>query len=128
MAEFGAQETYSGFKAGADLSVKQYHFVRASADHVCNQASLATASSLLGVLQNKPKTDEAATIAYFGESKVVAGGAITANVLITSNSSGRAAAAASGDMICGRALEAAGADGEVINALIFPPVRLSGAV
>ena len=52
------------------------------------------------------------SIGIMGEMKVVAGGAITVHNAITTNGSGRAAAAASNDMLIGVALEAAGADGE----------------
>lgn len=128
MAEFGAQQTVTGFKAAADLRGKKYHFVRASAANVCNQASDAANSGIIGVLQNNPNTGEAATVAFAGESKVYAGGVINVNAIITTNGSGRAAAAGSGDMGVGRALEAASADGHVITVLLFPPVRWGGAV
>lgn len=125
MADYGRLMTRSA-KAAADLGNQQYHFVRAPAAGTVNVASEAAggANDLIGVLQNKPNTDQAATIAYFGESKIVAGGALTANTFITTNGSGRAAAASSGDMAAGLVLEAAGADGEVVRAQIFPPYLL----
>jgi hypothetical protein len=125
-AVFGDQQTFN-MTAAADLSGKQYHFVRGSAAFATNQASDATASSVLGVLQNKPASGREATIAFMGGSKVVAGGAITANDIITTNSSGRAATVASGQMGLGRAFEAAAADGDIISCLLFPPVRWTGA-
>ena len=125
-AEFGPQDTVPGF-AAADLSAKQYIAVRLSALNSTNQASDATNSGVLGVLQNKPKSGEAATIAYAGVSKIVAGGAITVGDVITFNSSGKAATVASGQMAIGRAIEAATADTQVITALLFPPVRWAGA-
>lgn len=127
MAEFGRQETLTGVQAAADLSGKQYHFVRLSAANQVNQASEAANSGLVGVLQNKPRSGEFATVAYAGLSKVVAGDAITVGDIITTNSSGRAVTVASGQMAAGRALEAAGANGDVITALLFPPVRWAGA-
>jgi hypothetical protein len=126
MAEFGRLETLT-LEADADLSDKQYHFVRYVATNKCNQASLDTDSGLIGVLQNKPKSGEFATIGYLGLGKVVAGAAITAGVILTTNSSGRAVTVTSGDMAGGRALEAAGADGDIITALLFPPKRWAGA-
>jgi hypothetical protein len=127
MAEFGRQENFTAV-AAADLSRKQYHFVRLSgADTKINQASEAAHSSLVGVLQNKPQTEEFANVAYAGLSKVVAGGAIPVNAIITTNGSGRAVQVASGQMAAGRALDAAGGDGEVITALIWHPVRWGGA-
>ena len=126
MAESGDLRTFT-LNAAADLSGKRYHLMRQSAEGSCNMASLSTNSALVGVLQSKPESGENASIAYLGKSKVVAGGAVTAGVMITNNSSGRAAAVASGGMACGRALQAAGADGEVISVLLFPPVRWNGA-
>jgi len=114
--------------ADADLSGKQYHIMRQSGALTCNVASNATESSNCGILQNKPQSGEHATIADKGTSKVVAGGAITAGDHLAVNGSGRAAAAGSGDMAIGRALETAGANGDVIAARIYTPVRWSGAV
>lgn len=127
MAVSGELQTIA-LDAAADLSGKRYHWVRGSAAGQCNQASLATNSALLGVLQNKPESGERATVGYFGKSKITAGASVTAMALVTTNSSGRCVAVASGGMAGGRALEAAGADGEVISVLLFPPVRWAGAI
>ncbi len=126
MAEFQDVEALTA-EAAADLSGKRYHIMRLSDRLKTNQASDAGGSSVFGVLQNKPQSGEAATLAYAGVSKVVAGGAVSVNTIITTNGSGRAAAVASGQMAIGRALEAAGADGDQISALLFPPVRWAGA-
>lgn len=114
--------------AAQNLLAKQYHIVWFSAAQVIQQASLGTNSALAGVIQSVTDSGQNGTVGYGGISKVVAGGSVTANVLITTNGSGRATAAASGDMAIGRALTAAGADGEVISALLFPPVRWGGAI
>lgn len=131
MAESNLLFTISGLEAAADLSAKQYHLVRLSAANKVNQASQAVNSGLLGVLQNKPKSGEFATVADDGLSKVVAGAAITAGDLLTTNSSGRAivvTSLASGqEMVFGRALDTAGTDGDVITARLFPPIRWTGA-
>lgn len=126
MAEFQDLEALTA-EAAADLSSKRYHIMRLSGRLQTNQASDATGSSVFGVLQNAPKQGEAATLAYRGMSKVVAGGAISVNAIVTTNGSGRAAAVASGQMAVGRALEASGADGDQISVLLFPPVRWAGA-
>lgn len=123
----GPQDLLTGIQAAADLSGKQYHIVRLSGVGLTNQASDATASSVAGVLQNKPTSGKQAAIAYAGVSKVVAGGSVTANDIVTSNSSGRAATVASGQMAIGRALDTASTDGDVISVLLFPPVRWAGA-
>jgi hypothetical protein len=127
LAEFGVQHKLTGFSAAADLSAKQYIIVRASGTNQCNQAShsaaVAAAGWPIGVLQNKPKSGEAADICFLGMTKVQAGSSVTANGPITTNSSGRAVDAVSGDTIIGRALEASATEGLEITALIFPPQR-----
>jgi len=127
MAEYGDLDTFT-LKAAADLSAKRYHIMRASAEGYCNMASHSTNSTMIGVLINDPQANGHATIAYEGKSKVVAGAAVSANAFITTNGSGRAVAVASGGMACGRALQAASADGEVITCQLFPPIRWAGAI
>lgn len=112
--------------ANADLRLFQYKFLRATGAGTVSVASEANggANDLIGVLQNKPNSGQAATIAVTGETKVVAGGALTVNTWITTNGSGRAAAATSGDNVIGLVLETAGADGDVVRALIHPALPL----
>lgn len=118
-------------QAGGDLRTKQYHILRQSAAGVTNLASRTTANQTavvdaIGVLQNKPNSGQAASVAITGESKVVAGAAITQGVNVTTNASGRAIVAASGDWTIGQAAEAAGADGEVIRVVLdCPPFRIT---
>lgn len=114
-------------EAAADLSALQYHLMRISAINKTNLATVATTSTLLGTLLNKPKSGEFASIGFFGESKVVAGGVITAGDLITTTTSGRAAVVASAQIAVGRALETSANDGEIIKVLFFPAVRWTGA-
>lgn len=119
------------FKAGADLSSALYHIVRISngADAV-NIASESVHSSMIGVLLNAPAaTGRHASVAYIGQGKVTAGAAINSvGVFFTCNGSGRAVAAASGDMVAGRILETAAANGDVVQCQLMLPVRLSGAI
>lgn len=129
-AEYGTQHMVPGYKANSaynTLGATKYVFMMATAANAANLATNATSSTLLGVLQNDPLVGGAMTIAYAGLSKVVAGGALTAGNIITTNSSGRAAAVASGQMAAGRVLETAGADGDVVTAMLFHPVRWTGA-
>jgi len=123
---YNADKTYTA--AGSSMATQQYHIVWQNAARTCQIASLATNSAILGVLQNKPAAGEGATVRNNGTSKVVAGGAITQAVHITTNGSGRATAVASGGMAIGRATEAAGGDGDIIEVLLYPPIRWAGAV
>lgn len=130
-AEGGDFLAVPGFKTNSDYSVlaspNNYIIVAATAAGQANQATDAGSSTILGVMQNNPKVGEAMTIACAGRSKVVAGGAITANAIITTNASGRATTVGSAQVAIGRALEAADADGDVITAMLFHPVRWTGA-
>jgi hypothetical protein len=130
-AEFGNQLIIPGFRSNSSYvgaGELRYVFVEATAARQANRVVTApTTTALLGVMQNDPGIGEAMTIAYAGFSKVVAGAAISANAIITTQSgTGRAATVTSGDMAAGRALEAAGANGDVISAILFHPVRWSG--
>jgi len=114
-------------QAARDMRTMQYTIQRAVAAGTCDIASHAAATHVLGpmgVLINKPDSGQAATIAYAGEVKVVAGGAVTANSKITTNGSGRAADAASGNIVIGTALETAATDGEVVRVLLERPTPL----
>ncbi len=130
-AESGSQMMYPGFKTNSSytglVGGAKYIIVRATAANQADQAVAATASAILGVMQNNPDVGEAMSIAYAGRSKVVAGGSLSVNAIITTNGSGRAAAVTSGDIAIGRILEAAGADGDVVSAVLFHPVRWQGA-
>ncbi len=114
--------------AAADLSGKQYHVMVLDDANSVNQASLATNSEICGVLTNKPESGQGAAIQYGGPGRVTAGAAITAPAFITSDSSGRAVAVASGGMAIGRAMSDAAATGDVIDVILMPPVRWAGAV
>ena len=82
---------------------------------------------MLGVLQNKPESGQAASVAYGGLSKAVAGASISVWDNLTVNGSGRAITVTSGSMCLGQAVEAAGADGDIITVLLSKPVRWAGA-
>lgn len=126
MASYQDQMTLTR-TAAADLSGKQYHFVNIGLLGTTNMASLSTASTLGGVLLTNPQSGERATIAYSGIGKVTVGAAVAEAAFVTTNGSGRAVTAGSGDMVAGRVLEAAGNDGEIVTTLLFPPFRWSGA-
>lgn len=119
-----------GFRANSDYSTlgpTRYIIVAQVGAYGAVQATDPTSSLILGVLQNNPTRTRAATIKCAGPSKIVAGGALTAGTIFTTNGSGRAAAVASGGVAVGRILEASGNDGDIVAAFLFPPVRWAGA-
>jgi hypothetical protein len=105
------------FKAGADLSAKQYFFVKL--DTTQNQVVLATsATAVFGILKNAPKSGEVANVVMpqEGTMKVVAAGVIALGAYVTSDSSGKAVSTTTNKDICmGIALQAAAADGDIIE-------------
>ncbi len=120
MAVFGHQVRET-FKAAADLSAVADHFVRLSAADTVNVASEAINVANIGILSNKPAAaGRTAAVITFGRARIVAGGSVTVNVLVTCNGSGRAAAATSGQMVMGIALTGASTDGEIIDMLLNP--------
>lgn len=108
--------------AAQDMRTTQYRILRGSAAGECQLASRNNFSplELIGVLQNKPNSGQAATVGYLGVSKVRCGSTVTYGRLITTQDSGQATDATSGHFAFGLALEA-GVSGETIAALLFQP-------
>jgi hypothetical protein len=114
---YGFQPVNLSFTSITD--VKAYHIVQSSGGK--QYAGLATGDTLVlvGVNQADVLAGDNIGVCPFGVSRIVAGAAITAGVRITSNASGRAVAAGSGDVVIGYAREAAAADGDTIEAFIL---------
>lgn len=124
MAEYGSPELQTlTLEAAADLSLFQYCAVRQQAGRKCNVASDVGSTNYIGILQNKPKAGEFATVAVAGKSKMVAGGVVTEGGLLSFNSSGRAAAVASGGVTIGKIMETSVADLDVITVLLTGVTR-----
>lgn len=101
--------------ASEDLSDKQYFIMQLDSDGAIEIGESAT-DFLIGVLQNKPESGQAATVRYVGTTKVVASAAIAIGEEVTSTSAGKAVTTTTdGDFVIGRALEAAAADGDIIE-------------
>jgi hypothetical protein len=111
-------------EAAVDLSGKQYHVMRLTGAVTTNQASSRADTALWGVLQNKPKAGEFATLTVWGFTKLIAGGATTAGGPLTVNGSGRVINASSGDHVLGWGFTAAGADGDIIDGFVSQSFRL----
>jgi hypothetical protein len=82
----------------------QYRFVAVTGRdvHLCGSGAMA-----LGVLGNKPKDNEHATVVTFGHTKVSLGSSIGAGTLVQAGVSGWASNAASGGAVMGRLLTGA---------------------
>lgn len=107
-------------KAGADLSAKQYRFVKIStaADDTVLSAAAAT-DTLVGVLQNDPTSGQAASFRTVGISKIVLGaGGATRGDRLTSDANGKAVTAAGAQVVGAIALQT-GVAGDIIAALVI---------
>ena len=79
----------SGVTASADLSAKQYYFVKISGANTVDVCSGAT-DKPIGILQNKPTSGQAAEVVVIGVSKVSADASLTAGNLIGTSADGQA--------------------------------------
>ena len=101
--------------AGEDLSSSQYLIVQLDSSGDIEIGEGAT-DLLVGVLQNKPESGGSALYRFLGTTKVVASAAIAIGALVTSASDGEAVTTTTDkDVVIGRALEAAGAAGDIIE-------------
>lgn len=110
-------------KASADLSANQYRFVEITAAQTVGACNAIT-DLAIGVLQNDPDAaGKPAAVAIFGTTKVVAGAAIAAGAKVAPTAAGKAQTAASTQVPRAIALDAAAADGDVIEILLLalPP-------
>ena len=107
--------------AGADLSTKQYYFVKVNSSGNAVLCAAAT-DAPIGVLQNSPISGAEASIVVVGGTKLVAGAAIAAGIKIGTDSAGKADAKVAGtdttEYTVGQVLLASGADAEVLTAVI----------
>lgn len=112
--------------AGADLSAKQYHFVKLDANGDVVACDGAT-DKPFGVLQNDPASGEEASICILGISKVVADAALNEGDSIGPSADGQADAKVEGtdstEYVGGQMLTAPGGAGVVGTAFIYGPHR-----
>lgn len=107
--------------AAADLSAKQFYFVKIDTSGKAALCAAAT-DKPIGVLQNTPKADEEAVITVVGGTKVVASASLDEGILIGTTSAGKAGAKTPGtdttNYVVGTVILAAGADGDVLTAVV----------
>jgi hypothetical protein len=118
--ELSDSQVVLSIPAGADLSAKQYTFVKISGTGVI--AAAAATDIPVGVLLNDPASGETAAVAVSGVVKVKASAAIVAGVLVGTTATGTAVTLVAGTdttkYILGRAITAAGAAGDIITVAI----------
>jgi len=108
-------------EAAADLSAKQFHFVKLDSN---GKAALCAAATDVpcGVLQNKPSAGQAATIVVMGETKISSDAALNEGDLIGTSSDGQADAKLPGtdttEYVVGQMKTATGGAGVIGTALV----------
>jgi hypothetical protein len=109
--------------AAADLSAKQYLFAKITADYTVNVATLHS-DSIPGVIYDIPYAAAGAQVGLhmIGTTMIMAGGAISAGAKIKPSATGKAAVAATGEGYHAIALQAATADGDLIECLLVKGV------
>lgn len=109
------------FVAGADLSTKQYTFVKLNSSGEVIAAAAAT-DIPIGVLQNNPTSGAEASVTIVGGTKIVAGAAISEGALVGTSSTGKAVALVAGTdttkYVVGTLLTESGADGDIVSAVV----------
>lgn len=122
MAYEAAQVKVGQWTASADLSSKQYHFVKISGNNTVTVCAAIT-DVPVGVLQNAPSSGGAAEVCIFGVTKVVADGTLAAGNRIGTSADGQADAITAGTdttvTTVGQALKAASA-GETVEIFFNP--------
>lgn len=91
MAYEGPMTLIPGLTASADLSAKQYYFVKLSGDKTVTVCA-GTTDKPIGILQNAPASGEAAVVACSGVSKVSGDADLTAADSVGTSADGQAAA------------------------------------
>jgi len=107
--------------AGADLSAKQYTFVKVNSSGEAIAAAAAT-DIPIGVLQNAPIAGQEAEVLVVGGTKIVASAAIADGAQIGTTSAGKAVALVAGTdttkYVAGTILTESAADGNIVTAVI----------
>lgn len=109
------------FEAAADLSAKQYYFVKISSAGKVDVCSAVT-DVPIGVLQNKPASGQMASVRIIGITKISSDEALTAGNAIGTSADGQAQIVVVGTettvYLAGRALSTTGGANEIGTALI----------
>ena len=109
------------FEAAADLSAKQFYFVKLTSAGKVDVCAAVT-DVPIGVLQNKPTAGQAATVMIIGITKLVADAAVDEGNIIGTGADGQAQPVTVGTettvYIAGQALSQVSNAGEVFTAVV----------
>lgn len=121
MAYKGSQPFKISLTAGADLSAKQYFFVKLNGSG--NAIVCAAATDVpVGVLQNNPTSGQTAEVVVIGMTKISADAALSIGDFIGTSGDGQADAKTNGtdttEYVVGRMLTATGAAAVIGTAMV----------
>lgn len=114
--------------AAADYTAatNQYKFVKLTANRTVTVCSAIT-DVVVGVLQNRPDINQAATVGYHGVSKVQADAALTAGQQVGTSADGQADAKTPGtdttEYVAGVVVTGAAAAGEIAEVMLNIPAH-----
>jgi Tol biopolymer transport system component len=121
MAYKASQPLKITLEAAADLSAKQYHFVKVDSSGKAAACSGAT-DVPIGVLQNDPTAGQTAEIVVTGVTKISSDAALNEGDLIGTSADGQADAKTPGtdttNYVVGQMMTATGAAGVIGTALV----------
>lgn len=109
--------------AGADLSEKLFFLARVDTDEDIVLAG--DGERVLGVIREAADQNKPVTIQFGGIAKVSAGASFSAGVLVASDVNGQAVLATTGEYAFGMALQAAGAQNEIVSVVLLPYGRVA---
>ena len=116
-------------RAGEDLSADadRYKAVKLNGTTAKEVIKVTGATdNPIGILQNSPADEQLAQVAVLGTSKVRAGGAFNANAFLKIDAAGKFVTGGGGsDVNRAIALEAATADGDIVEALLLSSPYIS---
>ncbi|MFA5731857.1 MAG: hypothetical protein WC934_07620 [Acidithiobacillus sp.] len=105
--------------AAADLSAKQYKFVKLTDDRTVNVCG--NGEAMYGILQNDPAAaGRPAEVMVYGISNLVLGGTVTAGAYIGSDGNGDGVAVTADHAEYGAIAREGGDDNDVISVLLIP--------
>jgi hypothetical protein len=121
MANYGHILGVPGLLAGADLSAYQYRPVKLASTAGEVVAATAVTDIVIGILQNDPTDGQAASIAGVGSITLAKAGTsvLTAGAMLTVNSTGLRPTTTDNTAVCGRAITAASAAGDLIQITVL---------
>jgi hypothetical protein len=118
--EFSNYSVKATLVAGADLSAKQYNFVKLNSSG--QVIAVAAATDLpIGILQNAPTSGQEAEVLISGGSKLVLGGTVAAAAIVSPSSAGAGVAIVHGTDTTKYAMGQAitgGASGEIVTVVV----------